>query len=271
MARHTLISKLRRQLFFLLPRRGLHFLLCAVLFLNAGCIHLPGAETKTVAPETSGPFSLNENVQYRIESLAYQPEKFPLDDFFSRLKKGEFIEAFTAIHLSYRPSNTQNQALRELIGAGYTPVFMKFSNKTEREMNFDESYFKLIAENQRYAALPVKSLPSEFSHFSFQSTAANIYNVTVVVVATLVLFVALAALKSPNSGNAENLFSDFGNGHASGNDSKILNDVTIETKIDYRDHLIKKTTLQPGETVQGLLFFKTNSADLTTSWIEVLP
>lgn len=242
------------------------------MFLNTGCIHLPSAETKTIAPETSGPFTSNENALYRIDSLAYQSEKFPLDDFFSRLKKGEFIEAFKAIHLSYRSSNTRNQALKELIEAGYTPVFIKFTNKTEREMNFDESYFKLIADNQRYAALSVKTLPNEFSHFSFQSTAANVYNVTVVVVATLALFIAIGALKSSPGGNWDNLFSDMSpHGGAKGHDNEILNDVTIETKIDYRDLLIKKMVLKPGETAQGFLFFKTNSADLTDCWVEIQP
>lgn len=275
MAQNTLIQKFKNQASFF-RRRGWPVLISAVMFLNAGCIHLPSAETKTVAPETSGAFTLNETPQYLIESLVYQPEKFPLDDFFIRLKKGEFVEAFKAIHLSYRPSNTQNQALKELIAAGYTPVYVKFTNKTEREMSFDESYFRLIAAGERYAPLSVRSLPSEFSHFSFQSTAANVYNVTVVVVATVVLMVAIVGLATAGGGggggNWGDLFSSSNNGGRSGrSENEVLNDVTIETKIDYRDHLIKKTTLQPGEKVQGLLFFKVNSADLTASWVEIQP
>lgn len=279
MAPDPLISKIQKKLRLrtqsprrFLKCRALHWILGFTLFVNAGCIHLPPAETKTVAPETSGPFTLNENRQYRIESMAYKREKYPLDDFLRRLKKGEFVEAFKAIHLNYQPSNTQNQALKELIEAGYTPVFVRFTNKTESEMNFDESYFKLIAENQRYSALSVKTLPREFSHFSFQSTVANVYNVTVVVVATLVLFAALGALRASPQGNWDGLFSDFSDGgRHSQQSSNILNDVTIETKIDYRNHLIKKTVLGPGETTQGLLFFRTNSADLTESWIEIQP
>ncbi|MBY0451872.1 MAG: hypothetical protein K2P92_02475 [Bdellovibrionaceae bacterium] len=258
-----------------MAQNTLIYILCVVMFLNSGCIHLPSAETKTVAPETSGALTLNESPQYRIESLIYQPEKFPLDDFFARLKKGEFVEAFKAIHLFYRPSNTQNQALKELISAGYTPVYIRFTNKTEREMSFDESYFRLIAESERYAPLSVRSLPREFSRFSFQSTAANVYNVTVVVVATLILMVAIVGVATAGGGgggNWGNLFSELDNGPGSrGHSGEILNDVTIETKIDYRDHLIKKTTLQPRETTQGLLFFKVSSADLTESWVEILP
>ena len=137
MAQHTLISKFKQQAreltvlpkcFFL--RRAIHLILAIVLFLNTGCIHLPSAETKTVLPETSGPFTLNENSLYRIESLVYQPEKFPLDDFFARFKKGDFIEAFKSIRLSYQPSNTQNNALKELIEAGYSPVTRRFSSNS---------------------------------------------------------------------------------------------------------------------------------------------
>ncbi len=255
--------------FFL--RRWLHFALVLILFLNSGCIHLPSAETKMVAPETSGAFALNENSLYRIESLAYQSEKYPLDDFFARLKIGEFVAAFRSINLTYQASNTQNKALKELIEAGYSPVLVKFTNRTDREMNFDESYFKLIVENQRYAALPVKSLPKEFSHFSLQSTVANVYNVTVVVVASLALLVAIAAISPRGGGGYGGSGGNLGNLLPFDGGERILNDTTIATRIDYRDHLIKETVLQPGQTSQGLLFFKTNSADLTASWVEIQP
>ena len=96
-----------------------------------------------------------------------------------------------------------------------------------------------------------EQLPVEFEHFSPQAVAANVYNTAVVVVGFAAV---LAVLVIASNGGAVPDFSQL-TGPSVDSTNEVYNSTHSKTRVDYKNYLIKKTVLDPGAVVSGLLFF----------------
>lgn len=227
---------------------------------NTSCIHLKPREIQLVDLNQDPDLAKLANPDLEIQYLVYRPYQLPLNDFFRNLKRGNYKNAFQRIHFTYRPSNFNNQAVEELIGAGFIPVYIKVENSSSRPLTFDEKSFTLTDGAKVLNAVPSKDLPRELKRFSPEAVVANVYNTGVVVlIFVAVMAVIVVAAKEGRGGAFGNLSFDSGN--SSGPDPRFtspdetFNDVHQVTKVDYRHYLITSRVLKPGEFVQGLVFF----------------
>lgn len=191
-----------------------------------------------------------------INYLIYRTSQLPLEEFFSHLKRGDYKKAFKNIDLSYHPENFEDEALAELIEAGFVPVYVKVENQGSSAIEIDEKSFSLNYREGSVKAFYSSELPNEFRHFSPKAVAANTYNTAVVVVgfaAILAVFVVLAPYGNPDLS---------GMGVPSNSSRSLYNSVHKKVKVDYKTYLIKKIRLEPGQVTKGLLFFKLDNQPL---------
>ena len=221
------------------------------LFFQTGCIHTNSFETKNVqisdVEQSSGSPAMNAEIKYVI----YREAELPLAQFFTHLNHGDYKEAFRRIHFNYRSANVKNEALQELIAAKFVPVYITIKNGGSSVLEFDEKNFVLDNGNKSATAFYAEQLPSEFAHFSPQAVAANIYNTAVVIVGFAAV---LAVLVIASKGGSNPDFSQL-TGSPADSQGDVYNSTTTKTKVNYQNYLIKKTRLNPGAVVSGLLFF----------------
>lgn len=227
-------------------------LLMAFQFFNSGCVHTSSIEKREIEQPTYSTLDTQQYDKIQVRSVVYLPSKFPLEDFFRRMTKGEFTEAFKKIDLDYKASNTSDRALQEIIDAGFVPAYVEVKNQGPNAINIDEKDFILTNGKEEIPAFRSEFLPNEFAKFNPEAAAANVVNMGVVVVgfaAVTVAFFLLAQSSSSGSGPApESPFGWFQN-------DEIFNDTTKITKVNYRSYLISPSQIETGQTRSGLLFF----------------
>lgn len=242
-------------------------LACFLLILNSACIHVPSHEAKSISIEKINPGALVSKSygDTEISHMIYKPSKWPLESFFTRLEKGEFAKAFHDIDFDYRSSNVDNKALEELINHGLIPVLVKIKNNSLQTLTLDEKQFHLKSKTKSYASLSPRDLPREFSSFNTEAAAANIANVTGIVIAVVGVLVAVTVLSHDHGDHGQSLVY-----MGDSSDSTVINDTELHTEIHYQDYLVKRSEILPGQSFEGLVFFKVDSRDelqdFTLSW-----
>ncbi len=233
------------------------FFICISIALNLGCIHTKSHEFKSIelADENSRLSGLLQTENIQVKSVIYTAEKFPLEDFFSQLLKGQFKESFKRANLAYKPSNTENEIMKNLLNRGLVPVYIVAMNTGKKEIKFSYEQFYLVSEGQRHQTFNPVMLPTQIREFSPAAVAANIHNVMVVTTVTFMLGLLLSGIPGNPS------FPNYSNGTKS-EQKDIFNRTQKITHVDYKNYVIKEKTLKPGEEVSGLLFF--NLADIQT-------
>jgi hypothetical protein len=223
----------------------------------SGCVHVTTHETKTVDLPASPALTTQRFGDLNARSLLYRPSKLPLDDFFSRLSRGEFRDAFREVDFNYEPSNVGNEGLRRMIDEGYLPLYLEITNQGSTAVEVNAQKFALEGGHHLEPTVPENELPSIFKKFNPEAAAANAANVGIVVVSSVAILVALAyvaaACRSDNC--ATNLVSATG-AEATHGKSRVFNDWTKTTRVEFRQYLFPATqTLEPGASARGLLFF----------------
>ena len=198
-----------------------------------------------------------------IKSYVYLDSKYPFENFFKKLKNGEIHEAFKNIDGTYRPASTDNDAVTELLMAGYVPTLVWVHNGRDSSIEISEKNFKLSYDAQFVEAIPSVDLPKRLERINYRAVGVNVYNTGVIVlVAAVVVAAALFAVSSrSNAGGGVN-----GGGSKS---ERVYSEITKTTTIDYNNLLIKPRAISPGETIHGLVFFKLNGGvDLSKVHLE---
>ncbi|MBL7672281.1 MAG: hypothetical protein JNM39_17510 [Bdellovibrionaceae bacterium] len=241
----------------LIKRIGFSTLLAFVYTSNQACIHVKSHERAAVhLPDEQGE---NQGVEmqkgdgFEIISILYRPSKLPLSDFFARMRKGEFQEAFRKIDLNYKQSNANDKAIIELVAHGYIPAYVQFKNTGSSSISFDEKNFSIVSESDQVKAFYADQLPYEFKSFNPTAAAANVYNIGVVTVGFFAVVLAMAIVSTSAKGSA-----DFPNLKGL-NIGPVLNETDRTMNIEYKDFLIHNTQLNSRGTSKGLLFFKVDS------------
>jgi hypothetical protein len=229
-------------------------LFCAIsLSANLSCVHTLSKESQVVnANEVEKPLDAASVVgPFKLQSLVYTESKLPLEEFFRRLTAGEFKKAFTSLDLRYRASNTDNKIMRELISDGFVPAYVRVQNISDKTQEISEKQFSITNGPIRAQAIQAEHIPREFKRINGKALAANVLNVGTVVVGMAALVGVLVLLKpsqfEPSAGSGAGVGSD--------SNTKVFNQTHLTTEIDYRDLVIRKKTLAPGEMAEGLLIF----------------
>lgn len=223
----------------------------------SGCIHTATKEVAAIVVAGDSGERIQHTAVGPIVSdfLIYTPAKWPLSDFFLRLKSGELVEAFQRIDLSYTPAKSDNKAIQELLDAGLVPVYVALSNRTTSPINVSLNAVSLENGSTRFHVIPIDDLPREFSHLYPAAIGANVAN-TVLVFAGVVAVIALSC--SNNSGSCGSLFRDAFEflRNPSSKETSVYNPVMKTTAIDYRDFLFAGGQIGPGAIRSGLVFFR---------------
>jgi len=244
--------------------KWIRILMAVLLIGNASCIHTQSTvETKAVETSPESGLSQIQKPEVEIQYLIYQQSKLPLGDFFSHLKRGDYNKAFRRIDFRYRSANFKDEAMAELLEAGFVPAYVKVKNPGSTPLQFDEKSFALSSEDVSLKAFYSDQLPKEFKRLSPKAVAANVYNTGVVIVGFAAVLAAYFVVASAANGQP---------GFPAGNGSQqsaIYNDVNNTVRVDYRNYLIAKTVLNPGEETKGILFFYAGDS-ISTSEAELI-
>lgn len=248
----------------------MRMLLIVILFLNSSCIHLNATEYQTVAVEYSKA-QHQETITFdklQIENLVYTESVYPLEEFLSKLIAGDFKEVLDKIDLKYKPSNTDNKIILELIKEGLVPVYVNVKNNGPEPVKISEKNFYISDGVTQVPALSFENVPRSYKRFNSKAVVANTYNISVVVIGTVVALAVLGIIFRHggfpsgigSGGSSKTRYSSGG----MGDNDKIINTTQKTTLIDYRNYLISEQTIEPNQSVQGLLFFrhKASSSDL---------
>lgn len=234
-----------------LDRKAISFLLMICQVLSSGCIHTPDYETKNMElPRIQEDLSVKAFGDAKIRNAIYLPSKLPLADFFSRVRRGEFTTAFKKIDLNYRSSNTNDEVLENIIESGFIPVYVEIKNQGQIPLIFNEKNFTVVTDQKETKAFYAESLPQEFKKFNSSAAAANVINTGIVIVGFAAVLGAMIFIQNNSSGGESPHPPNTGN-----ESQRIYNNITKTTHVDYKSYLISATTLKPGESKSGLLFF----------------
>ncbi len=225
---------------------------------HSGCIHTSSHEYRNIELPSRKGLSEQNFGEIKVDSAIYLPSKFPLTDFFSRLKKGEFTDAFKRIDLEYKQSTINDKVLEQIIDSGFIPVYVEIKNLGRNPIYIDEKNFALTNGTngkEEIKAFYSDTLPREFTKFNASAAAANVINTGIVIVGFAAVLAGMLIITSASSAGSLN----FPNFHPNGNSShiKVYNDTTTVTKVNYNSFLITSSVLNPGERKNGLLFFYT--------------
>lgn len=230
--------------------------------MNASCIHVSTVENQSIQLDNTK-HSYEETLVapgLQIDSLVYTESLFPLEEFFTKLKSGQYNEAFHKINLNYKPSNIDNRVIAELIKEGLVPVYVNIKNTTDRPIAISEKNFFIYNEENQMPAIKLEDVPKAFVRFNSMAALANVYNVGATVLISAALIVVLGAslrggggpIILPNGGSRSSASLGDHSGRA---DNDILNDTKKTIRINYKNYLIGEKTIEPKQSIQGLLFF----------------
>lgn len=244
----------------------LRIILILIFILNSSCIHLNSTEYRSVEIENTKAQHQETIIfeKLQIENLVYTESVYPLEEFLSKLLSGDFKEILNKIDLKYKPSNTDNKIILELIKEGLVPVYVNIKNTGPEPIKISEKNFYLSDGDVQIQALNFDRVPRSYERFNSKAVAANTYNISVVVIGTIVALAVLGIIFRGASlpsgiGSGGSSKSKYSSGSVKGRDSEILNDTHKTTRIDYRDYLISEKTIESNESLQGLLFFRYKS------------
>lgn len=230
--------------------------------LNASCIHVSTVENQSIQLDNTK-HSYEESLVapgLQIESLVYTESLFPLEEFFIKLKSGQYNEAFRKINLNYKPSNIDNRVIAELIKEGLVPVYVNIKNTTDHPIAISEKNFFIYDEESQMPALKMDDVPKAFVRFNSTAALANVYNVGATVLISAALIVVLGASLRGGGGplflpGGSSRNSASSGDHSNGRNNEILNDTKKTIRINYKNYLIGEKTIEPQQSLQGLLFF----------------
>jgi hypothetical protein len=229
-----------------------------IFSLTTSCVSKPLRENHTLNINRIDASSLPEkstgSLQYSEQ--IYTTSKLPLEDFFNGVMTGQFVNALKNLDILYRPSNTDNEVLLELLGHGIVPVFIKVHNAGGNPMQFNPQQFSLVDNGVNHSSINKSELPDRITKFSTANAASNVINVGAVIILMTAVIAAMVAARSNLPGHiSEGAFNSGG----SSTELYELKGTTIITKIDYGSLILEPKVLQPKETVQGLVFFQTKN------------
>lgn len=228
--------------------------LVLVLLLEA-CVYTHNWEKAPVAPgerPTSGALRIGEVV---ADSFVYRASEWPLGVFFRRLSRGEFDKALKSIRLRYEPSSYDGKAMKALLKAGFVPVLVRVRNGGAAPADLGALRWTLQSADGPLDPIPPSELPKALDLVHWPAVAANAYNTTVVVVGYTAVLASFAACVYGGCGS-------FPTGTLSLPEAdRVWNPLKKTWNFDYKDLLLSEGTLAPGESRQGLLFFRLKGKD----------
>lgn len=230
----------------------LNCFLAFTLLINTSCIHTKSAEDVKVQVEQNKDLKLNQTENYEIKSFIYSENKYPLEDFLTKFKNGDFTDSLKSINLNYTPANTDNKIFKKLIGRGYVPVYISYQNKSQADVKINFKQFQITDGKSTIEPMNPVNLPKKIKQFHPPALAANTYNVTVTVTGVVVLTLLIASLQLPNF-NLNGV--DF-----TQSDTQVLNPLDYTTRIDYQNLVLSERILKPNESFTGLIFFHNNKS-----------
>ena len=244
------------------------FLLILIFILNSSCVHLNSTDYQAVDLESSK-VSNQQTITFdklQIENLVYTENVYPLEESLRKLVAGDFDEVLNNIDFKYKPSNTDNKIILELLKEGLVPVYVNVKNTGSEPAKISEKNFYISGGAEHVQAMNLKNVPRSFKRFNAKAIAVNAYNISVVVVGTVVALAMLGIIFKGGSfpsgigsgGSSKGRYSSSGGGAQDKN--TVINDTQITTKIDYRKYLISEQTIEPNQSIQGLLFFRVSPA-----------
>lgn len=228
-------------------RKFLQLFLVFTLLVNTSCVHIKSGEDVKLQLEQNANVQSDQTPSYEIKSFIYSENKYPLEDFLTKLKNGEFAESLKNINLNYTPANTDNKIFRKLINRGYVPVYISYQNKSQSDVKINYSQFVITDGQNTITPLNPIHLPKKFKQFHPPALAANTYNVTVTITGVVVLALLLASLRVQNF--------NFDGLDISKSDETIIYPLDYTTRIDYQNLVLNEKILKPNESFSGLLFF----------------
>lgn len=226
--------------------------LSAIFFINTSCIHTKSKEiVPVVIDNNNNSYQLLSN-DLMVKSFVYSESKYPLSEFFDKLSKGEFKDSFKNVSLTYKPSNTTNEVLRNLLKNGLVPVYVTLKNISSQDMKISFNQFQLSDGIYKFRAFDPSFVPNEIKRLSPTAIAANVYNITVSAVFSVLIFgmLTMASVAPNGSVNINGLTM---------NDNKVLNDTQKIIHFDYKNYILNEINLKPEEEFAGLLFFNTEN------------
>lgn len=237
------------------------------LILNLSCVHTRTDETRAVQNKNSGSLESVTTAETDLQYVIYRPSQLPLGQFFTHLRKGDYKKAFQKIDIRYKPANYDDEILTELIDAGFVPVYVKIKNTSTAPLQIDEKSFALNHSAGEVKAFNTDQLPRKFEEFSPTALAANVYNTGVVVVgfAAIMGLVIISAEHGGSSAFPTIGANDFAGGGGSSSNDEIYNSLYKNVHIDFKNYLITRQELSPGQEAKGLLFFYVGNADLESN------
>ncbi len=238
-------------------QRILRIFIALIFSFTGACVSKPVHEVKNLNLDkvnaTGLPSRSVNDLQY--SEMVYSTAKLPLEDFFNGVMTGQFIDALKNLDILYHPSNTDNDVLLELINHGIVPVFVSIQNKGSTAVQFNPQNFVLVDNSTNLSPISKAEIPNRITRFSATNAAKNVVNVGAVVVLMAAVLAVLVAARTSLPGT----LTDTGMGTGSNGELYELKGTTIITKVEYGKLILENTILQPGETVQGLLFFQTKN------------
>ena len=234
------------------PIQFLKLLLVFTVLVNTSCVHIKSSEDLKVQLTENEKAQHHDSANYQMKFFIYSESKYPLEDFFTQLKNGDFTESLKSIDLKYTPANTDNKIFKKLIDRGYVPVYLSYQNTSQADIKIQFNQFQITDGKNSISPISPINLPKKFQQFHPQALAANTYNITVTITGVVVIALLLASLRADN-------FS-FNGLDIAPNNNDIVYPLNYTTRIDYQNLVLNEKILKPNESFAGLLFFYNSKA-----------
>ncbi len=204
-----------------------------------------------------------------IDGVVLTPAQWPLEASVKKLLQGDFVGVFEHLDLSFRPATLREDVLERLFDEGFVPAYLRVRNPGGKAALFDPSMV-VVRADQKVALYPFPSerLPRRFQEIDWAEMGMG-----VVVVAMMVVLVAAGNRQRsyrPRRSAGRVQTSVYVNvwGDGSGRRRSTGRRGIRESARDGRG-LLRAKTLQPGESLEGFLFFQLDEtvADWTTARI----
>lgn len=196
-----------------------------------------------------------------VRGVVLTPAQWPLEAGLTRLFEGDFTGFIEGLDLSFQSSRLPAGVLRDLYEAGFLPVYLRVRNPGPKPLDFQPIRLGVRLDGDKVLrAVPVNELPKHFRRIDWATTGA-----TVIVVLALVVLIAASSRNNryhpinPPILHFRGTFSPRSGERSYGPASE-------------RGYL-RRATLQPGETREGILFFRLEqkAADWKTARLIQLP
>jgi hypothetical protein len=251
-------------------QRGLVAPLTASFIVAPGCVRTDDRRDATVeldTDESKARLAVVRQDGLTLESLVYEPTRWPLEDFVAHLSLGRFRESMQSFDPRFHGTTSENEAIAALLDAGLIPVYVRVSSDRPEATWIAEGDLELSDGARSYELIPAAALPKEIERLNPKAVGANVVNVAVVVGATVILVAALA--KGGGGGGLGNPFGGVGSGggkrHTERKEApRVINPVMQTVTIDYRDFLLRQGFVDAKGVREGLVFFRAGTRPMWT-------